>query len=65
METNRSDSLRRYITTSGGIPFRKVYGKLVFSKKEIDLCIDAQLNPEINQTLKGKVRSKINKNINH
>lgn len=64
METNRSDSLRRYITTSGGIPFRKVYGKLVFPQKEIDLWIDAQLNPEINQTLKGKVRSKINKNIN-
>lgn len=45
MVANRCDSLRRYITTSGGMPFRKVYGKLFFSKKEIDLWIDSQLNP--------------------
>lgn len=64
MVANRSDSLRRYITTSGGMPFRKVFGKLVFPRKEIDLWIDAQLKPEINQTLTGKVRGKINKNIN-
>lgn len=65
MVANRSDSLRRYITTSGGMPFRKVYGKLVFpQKREIDLWINAQLNPERNQTLIGKVRGKINKNIN-
>lgn len=65
MVANRSDSLRRYITTSGGIPFRKVYGKLFFSKKEIDLWIDSQLNPERNQALTGKVKTKIINNINH
>lgn len=65
MVANRCDSLRRYITTSGGMPFRKVYGKLVFSQKEIDLWIDAQLNPERNQALTGKVKTKIINNINH
>ncbi len=64
MEANKNECLRRYITTSGGIPFRKVCGKLVFPKKGIDLWINAQLNPERNQTLTGKVRGKINKNIN-
>lgn len=37
---------------------------LSFPKKEIDLWIDSQLNPERNQALIGKVRGKINKNIN-
>lgn len=64
MVANRCDSLRRYITTSGGMPFRKVYGKLVFPQKEIDLWIDAQLNPERNQALTGKVKTKMNNSIN-
>jgi hypothetical protein len=31
--------------SSGGIPFRRVYGRLVFKKQEIDLWIDSELNP--------------------
>lgn len=65
MEINKVERLRRYITTAGGMPFRKVYGKLVFPRKEIDLWIDSQLNPERNQALTGKVKTKIINNINH
>jgi hypothetical protein len=46
--------------SSGGIPYKKVYGKLVFPKQEIDLWIDTQLNPQKNKNVSS---SKKNNNI--
>lgn len=49
------------LVTKSSIPHRKVYGKLVFSKKEIDLWIDTQLNPtKSKNTITKKVSSKEN-----
>lgn len=51
--------------TSGGIPFRKAYNRLVFQKREIDLWIDTQLNPQRNQALARKSKAKVNNSINN
>ncbi|MFV0362870.1 MAG: helix-turn-helix domain-containing protein [Suipraeoptans sp.] len=65
--------LYRLTATSCGIPYRKIYNKLVFSKKEIDLWIEMQFTPQRsrNNTHKTKVSPKqnnknnINININN
>jgi len=48
--------------SSGGLPHRKVCARLIFSKREIDLWIDLQINPQSNKKSIGKLKAGINNN---
>lgn len=61
--TISKSKIYKLTATSGGIPFRKSFGQLIFTKKEIDLWIDEQLNPQNKQALTGRGKARLNNPI--